>query len=233
MIAPKSVASVATKSAMPHQPFGIALRRRGRRAPRGGQLDDSSGSSPAGQAPSASTPASPAKIAADTKCDVSGSANATASTAASTSGHADSGGISRTSSRSPSSTVDAGVSCPCGRAPVEPPPSRVPVRVRARDPRDDGEVVRGRRRGGRPLERRRATGLGPASAPRQRLQTRFASDQQEPAGEDERADRLRAGCTRPSRGRPDTCRRAAASRAARRCASGRRSAPTRRRSARS
>ena len=71
----------------------------------------------------------------------------------------------------------------------------VPVRIRARDSRDDGEVVLGRRRAGRPLERRRrATDRAPAAAPR-KYSRRSCRGGAGSRRRDVAADRLDQRCT--------------------------------------
>ena len=84
----------------------------------------------------------------------------------------------------------------------------VPVRVRARDLRDDGEVVLGRRRA---TSSTRASapchGSGPACAPAEVADDEVAEQQQDPGARDEPADRLGQVVRPPSRARPGRCRR--------------------------
>ena len=141
---------------------------------------------------------------------------------ASASGTRDSAGISSAASRSPverrSSRASGG---PRGGRGRSGPHVGRPSRVGASDDRDPVEVVRRRRRGRRPLER--------VAAPRivagRRAATRLAARRsraidEDPEGEHERADRREQVET--SQPMPaGTCRRGAASRAGRRCASGR------------
>ena len=98
--------------------------------------------------------------------------------------------------------------CSCPRSSTPPPLSSraasspvgvVPVRVRARHLRDDGEVVLGRRRGDRSTRASaRATGRVPHGGPRRYETTRFAEEQQDADERDEAADRLERRCSRPA-----------------------------------